>query len=79
MLLPPLGDSGLTGQQDAKILERDPLGEQCQHRRSNGYRYGPTPPSTPKRHCSLSTQRHTATSCHRRAAGRRQCDVFFMV
>jgi hypothetical protein len=68
MLLPPLGDSGLAAQQDAKILERDPLREQCQHRRSNGYRYGATPPSTPKRHCSLFAQRHTAMSCHCLAA-----------
>ena len=61
MLLPTFGDRWLPREQRAEILISNFAGDESECSRSNGYRYGLSSPTTPKRPCVPFTQRHTAT------------------
>jgi hypothetical protein len=77
MLLPPFRYARLSREQSTEILKSGSLGKHRKEQRSNGNERGSLAPPTHRRNCFLLTQRNTATSCYRLAAGWRQCDRFF--
>jgi len=79
MLLPAFGNSRVTGQQDAKILKRDPLGRHYEQRRCNDRRRGFSSPPTPKRNWSPLAQRHTQRPATASSPGGNNATDFFMV
>jgi hypothetical protein len=77
MLLPAFCYARLPREQSTEILKSCSLGKHRKEKRSNSNERGSLAPPMHRRNCFPLTQRNTATSYHRPAAGWRQCDRFF--